>query len=679
MRGVLTSLIVATSLCATTSADVFHMGGGLTSLETVPVGHPGNAPDTELMNDGTTGYGSVSYEYKIGKYEVTAGQYTEFLNAVATMDPNGLYNTDMESSVYGCKILRSGSGIQTDPYSYTIAPEYADRPVNYVSFWDACRFANWLHNGQSNGDTETGAYTLTSSGIANNTVIRNANWTWAVTSEDEWYKAAYHQNDGLTGNYWDYPTGSQTIPTAQTPPGGTNSANTFWAVGHTTDVGAYAGSASPYGTFDQGGNVWEWNDTVIDGAYRGLRGGSFGNPDYSPRASDRDSYHDPAGEDTYVFGFRVVESVPEPATLGLLALGGLAVAKRRRKSATIQPSKPLSRGLIDKERRAHKMKTTRLLPILATVCCAAGVAAADPVIPGKAILAYASPFVSTNGLSFDKSSGVLYVGNDNYDGGPQPIYRIPKGGGTPIAFGDGGPDPDPVLYDDVGFSGIPGAVLTGGWHEQDGQVRGYIRAVLPDGTSTTLYDSTAFRNPADLAFDSQGALIFTDMSAPGRAFRASSRNIAPSLLITLPSWAENVNSIAIASNGEMYISTAANGRILRYAADGTLITDSFATGLSGYVGSCFLPIAFGPGGAWGNDLYVLSGTNLLRYDSSSISSVVGTGFTSSYSDMTFGPDGFLYIADDAYMNGRILQVVPEPLTVSLLALGGMVLIRRKSA
>jgi formylglycine-generating enzyme required for sulfatase activity len=26
------------------------------------------------------------------------------------------------------------------------------------------------------------------------------------------------------------------------------------------DVGAYALSDSPYGTFDQGGNAWEWNE-----------------------------------------------------------------------------------------------------------------------------------------------------------------------------------------------------------------------------------------------------------------------------------------------------------------------------------------------------------------------------------------------------------------------------------
>ena len=31
------------------------------------------------------------------------------------------------------------------------AADWANRPVNYVNFWDAARFANWLHNGQPVG------------------------------------------------------------------------------------------------------------------------------------------------------------------------------------------------------------------------------------------------------------------------------------------------------------------------------------------------------------------------------------------------------------------------------------------------------------------------------------------------------------------------------------------------
>jgi hypothetical protein len=65
------------------------------TLDMVTVGNPGNAPDTRY---GAKGFGSVNQVYQIGKYEITAGQYTEFLNAVAKADPNGLYSTAMFSS-----------------------------------------------------------------------------------------------------------------------------------------------------------------------------------------------------------------------------------------------------------------------------------------------------------------------------------------------------------------------------------------------------------------------------------------------------------------------------------------------------------------------------------------------------------------------------------------------------
>jgi hypothetical protein len=44
----------------------------------------------------------VSYIYDIGKFEITAGEYAEFLNAVAHTDTYGLYNTSMWSNIWGC-------------------------------------------------------------------------------------------------------------------------------------------------------------------------------------------------------------------------------------------------------------------------------------------------------------------------------------------------------------------------------------------------------------------------------------------------------------------------------------------------------------------------------------------------------------------------------------------------
>ena len=58
-------------------------------------------------------------------------------------------------------------------------------------------------------------------------------------------------------------------------------------VGHLTDVGAYL-CPSPYGTYDQAGNAWEWNEAVLGLQYnREMRGGSYVAPYADLPAPDR--------------------------------------------------------------------------------------------------------------------------------------------------------------------------------------------------------------------------------------------------------------------------------------------------------------------------------------------------------------------------------------------------------
>jgi hypothetical protein len=285
------------------------------TFEWVAVGDPGNACDDQGL-DGC--FGSVAYAYEIGKFEVTNAQYAELLNAVAATDANDLYYESMGSSSHG-GITRSG-----DPgsYSYAAKAGFEDKPVNYVSFYDALRFANWLHNGQPTGaqdaaTTEDGAYTITPEGISANSITRNARAKFAIPDEDEWYKAAYY--DGAS-DYYEYPAASDT-PTSCAAPGATpNAANCDDAVSTVTDVGAYTASPSPSGTFDQGGNVEEWNETILLWNRRGLRGGG-----YSSRPSDLAA----SSSSTYGYawlhyanrGFRI-EPVTAPVVITLTQIGG---------------------------------------------------------------------------------------------------------------------------------------------------------------------------------------------------------------------------------------------------------------------------------------------------------------------------------------------------------------------
>jgi formylglycine-generating enzyme required for sulfatase activity len=345
-------LVVIAPLLLLTSAARTRAG----AIETVYVGNPGNPGELSGVGAGGAGQdvivGGVDYGYRMGKYEITTRQYTEFLNAVARQDTYGLYDIGMVQDPAGCQIIRNG---QAGTYTYSVGPDFKDLPVNYVSWGDAARYANWLHNGQPTGlqnhsTTEDGSYFLNgtvSGGLLD--IVRTSDATWVIPTEDEWYKAAYHKNNGATGDYWDYPMGSSDRPDNGIPGGDSGNSANFWdgeyVVGPPywrTAVGHYSESRSPYGTFDQGGNVWEWNETAVQTWYRGLRGGSFAERSFGLgdgvtrlRASNRFRFY-PIEELSYI-GFRLAY-VPEPSTLASLAICGVIVLTDRRRSAVSQDS-----------------------------------------------------------------------------------------------------------------------------------------------------------------------------------------------------------------------------------------------------------------------------------------------------------------------------------------------------
>lgn len=122
----------------------------------------------------STGYGSVSYDYKIGKYEVTNSEYAEFLNAVASVDTYGLYESDMNSTRAG--ITRSGT---SGNYIYTVNTNWHNKPIVFISWFRAARYCNWLHNNkptgfQTSSTTEDGAYTL--NGANSGIIYKNQNF-----------------------------------------------------------------------------------------------------------------------------------------------------------------------------------------------------------------------------------------------------------------------------------------------------------------------------------------------------------------------------------------------------------------------------------------------------------------------------------------------------------------------
>jgi sulfatase modifying factor 1 len=273
----------------------FSITASAITIDTVLVGNPGNTGRIQSGSPDPTQngiFGSVSTAYRIATTEVTNSQYVTFLNSVAASDPFGLYNANMGFLSRG-GIVRSGT---SGSYSYSVKPDvpdggpggtnytYGDKPVVFTSWYDAARFANWVNNGATAGaSTETGAYTM-ATGVS---VTRNAGATWFLPTENQWYKAAYY--DGAAGVYYDYPTKSNAAPNNNIPANDSGNSANYFAGSFTQDesypftsAGAYALSKSPYGTADQGGNVWEWTEAfgtnangTTNSSLRIHRGGAF--------------------------------------------------------------------------------------------------------------------------------------------------------------------------------------------------------------------------------------------------------------------------------------------------------------------------------------------------------------------------------------------------------------------
>lgn len=233
-------------------------------VDFVEIGNAGNKADV-------SGYGTVNYNYRIGTYEVS------------------------EHMIHAYNEGNSGTSLDISMDSRT-----QNSPATNITWNEAARFVNWLN-------TISGypkAYKFTTGGVNDNISLweagddgfnvtnrfRNSKAHYFLPSEDEWNKAAYY--DPESGTYFDYATGSNTIPT--TVAGGTMAGTAVYA-------GQYGGAAhiknaggrSPYGTMAQSGNVWEWGESAynapndIGGEWRRVHGGDFATSALTLRASTR--------------------------------------------------------------------------------------------------------------------------------------------------------------------------------------------------------------------------------------------------------------------------------------------------------------------------------------------------------------------------------------------------------
>jgi formylglycine-generating enzyme len=313
-RSILTAsaAVLCAFLVPSARADVFGSGGDAFTLDFVTIGNAGNTDDLGAGGGSySSPYGGVNYGYRMGTYEISQ-------DVIRKATAGGL----------------------------VAGPHMGNGPASEMTWFQAAAFVNFLNMStghQAAYQLDDGLTTLTpwasvdawQAGGQN--LYRHKDAYYFLPSEDEWYKAAYHKNDGVTANYWDYATGSNSIPgaVASGTTAGTAVYDQPFAQGP-ADVNN-DGGLSAYGTMGQNGNVWEWNESAYDGlnnsssANRLIRGGYWGSYESRLRSSFRDFYSPTDSEN--VVGFRVA-SVPEPTSTVLMTSAGLlAIARRRRRAA----------------------------------------------------------------------------------------------------------------------------------------------------------------------------------------------------------------------------------------------------------------------------------------------------------------------------------------------------------
>jgi hypothetical protein len=310
---------LSTICSAQTITETFGIGANAFTMDFVTIGNPGNAADTTGSPNPA---GSVAYTYNIGKYEVSR----DMILKASTDGGLGLTLADMTS--YG------GNGV--------------NRPATGISWNEAARFVNYLNTSKG----YQAAYNFTTSGANANITLwaagqysgsnqfRHKNAYYFLPSVDEWYKAAY---GSPSGTWYNYTTVSDIAPTAVS--GGTTQGTAVY--GQSANVGPAdiknAGGLSAYGTMAQGGNVWESTETAYDGINNAagetseVRGGGWNSSTgaFSWLALNGRDTNGVTTEGTsfggsFSLGFRVA-MIPEPSSLSLLALGGVAVALGRRR------------------------------------------------------------------------------------------------------------------------------------------------------------------------------------------------------------------------------------------------------------------------------------------------------------------------------------------------------------
>jgi len=285
------------------------------------------------------GRGSVGYEYRISKLELTTGQYLEFFNTFAPYDLQLAH--DLTPGTWGATDINT-------PHTHfelrTDIPNAAMVPLNGISWRAAAMYCNWLHNGKATGlwAIQNGAYDTSTFGEAPDESItdqptHSPGAKFWIPTLDEWLKSAhYDPSKGDDGGWWLYPTTSDTAPVPGRPgePGAQTGAGLAFAEGFDPvfiPLGSYPDVQSPWGLLDCSGGASEWTE-FLGFDSRGVKGSASTGESNRPAWDDQVTTLMGYSVDFALPSLRVASTVPSIGTGVGAVVFSLAASSRRRRS-----------------------------------------------------------------------------------------------------------------------------------------------------------------------------------------------------------------------------------------------------------------------------------------------------------------------------------------------------------
>ena len=303
-------------------------------LQWCVIGDPGNRPVNYAEGPNLYDFnpdvppfryvGTVHYEYRLSKTEITATQWFEFVQAYAPYwTPEQTHNYTEFTSGW---VDRQGPGVNGQ-YTYSIVPGADDMPVD-VGWRMAARYCNWLCNGKAaaewafqSGAYGTSTFTQNPDGTYNDQREHTPGAPFWIPTLDEWTKGMHWDpaKDNGQGGYWLYPTSSDVAPITGLPVsfGGDGTAQTSAGIRMPGDpnipyipVGQYPDVMSPWGLLDGSGGFAEWTEFAGEPNVRVIKGSDY----LLPASADKVDYLGVGVFSAFRHGVRVASVVPTPAT-----------------------------------------------------------------------------------------------------------------------------------------------------------------------------------------------------------------------------------------------------------------------------------------------------------------------------------------------------------------------------